>query len=542
MTPRSRPGVTRAIADTGDNLTVGRTSRFVAILSPVMAGACAALYGVTDVPNAQDAGTDGSDAVGSSSGVSSVGGDAQIADGERAAEEDGELLPDVSCGSLDTVANCGACGRACDTTQSVGAACVAGKCTYTGCQAGWVDCDQTTSDGNTNGCESSLTSTATCGGCGKTCDTTNSLGASCEPADGGGVTCAYTGCAPGYADCDPAAPNTDGCETSLTTASNCGACGIACDSTNSLGATCLDGKTCNYTGCKSGFADCVTTAPDTDGCEATVAPNSCAVCGGACDTTHSNGETCDVSDAGGGATCKYTSCASGYANCNTTPPDVNGCETSITTASNCGACGQACDTKTSTGASCSSGGSCAYGPCVSGWADCTTTAPDTNGCETSLTSTSSCGGCKNACNTATGTAKCNGTTCSYACNTGRSDCNAATAPDVDGCECATPMCCGTKCQTVHTNGVGQNFYDCVATGTYNVSQANEACAAFGAATCTSGQAAGLCPFGPVKSVCGASGSKCYCWQYSGHKVGTVQSESTSSCKPSCGANGDPAWN
>jgi hypothetical protein len=93
------------------------------------------------------------------------------------------------------------------------------------------------------------------------------------------------------------------------------------------------------------------------------------------------------------------------------------------------------------------------------------------------------------------------------------------------------------------NGVGQDFYDCVASKTYNVTEAQGACAVFaGASACTSIQSMDFCPFGPVKSVCGASGGKCYCWQYSGHFAGTVQAETTASCKPSCGANSDPAWN
>jgi hypothetical protein len=434
---------------------------------------------------------------------------------------------------------------ACDTTQSLGAQCTGGKCTYTGCQAGWVDCDQGSSP-DSNGCESSLTSTSSCGACGNACDMTTSLGASCEPTDAGGFACTYTGCAIGYADCVPAPPDVDGCETSLTTASNCGACGVACDTTHSVDPTCDDGTTCNYGGCKPGFADCSSTPPDTDGCEKAVPTDSCDVCsedGGTCDMTHSLGANCDVSDAGANAICTYTGCANNYADCNRTSPNTNGCETALTSITNCGQCGRACDTKTSTGASCGDGGSCTYAGCENGWMDCKPAAPNTNGCETSLTSTSSCAGCNNACDTSTGAATCNGKTCAYTCNSGRSDCNAATAPDTDGCECATPGCCSTKCQTIHSNGEGQNFYDCVASGTHNEAQALEACAAFTGASsaCAASQSTAFCPFGFVKSACGSSGGTCYCWQYSGHYVGTVEVGATN-CKPSCGATGDPTWN
>ncbi len=118
----------------------------------------------------------------------------------------------------------------------------------------------------------------------------------------------------------------------------------------SQGASCHDGKTCQYTGCNTGYADCNATAPDTDGCETMVTSSTCMLCGGTCDTVNSNGETCV------NGTCNYGTCKTGFADCNTTPPDINGCETSITTTSNCGACGVACDMKTSTGAACSGSG------------------------------------------------------------------------------------------------------------------------------------------------------------------------------------------
>jgi hypothetical protein len=50
--------------------------------------------------------------------------------------------------------------------------------------------------------------------------------------------------------------------------------------------------------------------------------------------------------------CKYTGgCAAGWADCNTTAPDANGCETNLSTTANCGACGRACPA----GSVCSSG-------------------------------------------------------------------------------------------------------------------------------------------------------------------------------------------
>ena len=67
---------------------------------------------------------------------------------------------------------------------------------------------------------------------------------------------------------------------------------------------------------------------------------------------------------------------------------------------------------------------------------------------------------------------CVGGSCSAtACGPGKSDCNANMG---DGCECNTPACCGSGCQTTHADGFGQSFYDCVALGTHSAAQATEA--------------------------------------------------------------------
>jgi hypothetical protein len=458
-------------------------------------------------------------------------------------DDAGEAGTATCASTLSDVLNCGACGNACDVSRSQGAACIDGVCTYTGCAADWLDCDQTAP--NINGCESSKTAVNSCGACGNVCDGEQSLGATCVETEAGAISCQYSGCQTGFGDCDQTPPNTKGCETSFSTAANCGGCGRACDTTNSQQPTCADGTTCNYGGCNPGHQDCNSAAPDLDGCETTVASATCNACGQPCDTSHSQGASCDTSN---GATCVYTGCNTGYADCSKTSPDTNGCETSITTANNCGACGRSCDTTNSNGASCS-GGNCQYTGCQPGRADCDTSNHDTNGCESSLNSTTSCGACNATCNTNTGAASCNGSTCTYQCNSGLIDCNSGNAPDTDGCECATPACCGGSCQTTHADGVGQSFYDCNASGTYNQSQAQAACTAFtGSASacspstvCCGGNIVVLCLGTTSKSVCGSSGGKCYCWQYDGTNPGRVEAEG-SGCKASCGSNTDPQWN
>ncbi len=137
-----------------------------------------------------------------------------------------------------------------------------------------------------------------------------------------------------------------------------------------------------------------------------------------------------------------------------------------------------------------------------------------------LDSVDNCGACGVACNATTGTSTCTGSTCTYACATGRSDCN-MTPPDTDGCECATPACCGSACQTSHADGVGQPYFDCNAAATYTETAAFSACTAYArsvgssAANCVGGL---KCSGSSVPTVCfttstGACAS--YCWQYTG---------------------------
>lgn len=107
-----------------------------------------------------------------------------------------------------TVMNCGGCGNACTPTNASANSCVnSTSCSYT-CQSGFLDCQKI--GANTDGCESSVHSPMSCGACNVVCDTLHSIGAAC-PA----TTCTYTGCQAGYEDCSMTAPNSNGCESAI---------------------------------------------------------------------------------------------------------------------------------------------------------------------------------------------------------------------------------------------------------------------------------------------------------------------------------------
>jgi hypothetical protein len=217
------------------------------------------------------------DAPGNTSGEGSADANADAA---RDAPNDAADAAEAGCGPLDTPANCGACGRSCDTTHSTSPSCTAGACSYGGCVTGWADC--VTAAPDTNGCETATNTPAHCAGC-TACDTATSMGASCN-----GTTCSYSGCSFGYSNCDKAAPDTNGCETQSNTTAHCGGCN-PCGTSHATGSTCNNSTTCNYT-CTTGWQNCNTTAPNTGGCECNT-PGCCMGTGGVgtCETTHSMG-------------------------------------------------------------------------------------------------------------------------------------------------------------------------------------------------------------------------------------------------------------
>ena len=182
-----------------------------------------------------------------------------------------------------------------------------------------------------------------------------------------------------------------------------------------------------------------------------------------------------------------------------------------------------------------------------------TDAPFDSGCGP-LTSTSNCSACGEVCTpTHAVNPQCNGATCSYTCSANFLDCNSGTAPDTDGCECPTgggAACCGQACPVQHNydeDVIGATFYDCVAAGTYNQTDALDACnAAIGTAgQCSTGYyCTGTDGGTGGDMVCsdGAGASACTCWGYDGVLVGllfTGPGKGMTNCD--CPQNGDPKW-
>lgn len=118
-----------------------------------------------------------------------------------------------------------------------------------------------------------------CGSCGNVCNSANAIVA-CNNGN-----CQIISCSPNFRDCnfDPS----DGCETNiLTSTTNCGACGLACNINNGTGA-CVAGS-CTIASCNSGFDNC--NGSVADGCETNLQTSNIHC--GACNRPCPGGQSC----------------------------------------------------------------------------------------------------------------------------------------------------------------------------------------------------------------------------------------------------------
>lgn len=199
------------------------------------------------------------------------------------------------------------------------------------------------------------------------------------------------------------------------------------------------------------------------------------------------------------------------------------------------------------GQECGTGGQCAEacdasGNCGGGLACCSPICVDL------ANDPLNCGGCGKTCDTNNSIgASCSSGVCMYSsCPAGRADCD-KTAPNLNGCECPTDLCCATACQPVHMVGIDQKTYvhDCDPLGTpgdpstYTLAMAQAAAAAWMPATdqmvtCGSGQNMQMC-------LRRDTGSTCATWCFAkGIVAGWVREASTCTCPTN--ATPSAPWN
>jgi hypothetical protein len=144
----------------------------------------------------------------------------------------------------------------------------------------------------------------------------------------------------------------------------------------------------------------------------------------------------------------------------------------------------------------------------------------TSQCIDTTSDVMNCGSCGHACNLPSATATCSGSSCAIkSCNAGASDCNGMAS---DGCECANPGdanhgCCPSgvnagKCEGAHSDGMGDNFWDCWSHGTFNQNVATDAALAYNPKGTPS--PANCMRNGTTEQlVCMSKGNDCVCFTY-----------------------------
>ncbi len=341
-------------------------------------------------------------------------GGAEVCDG---LDNDCNGIVDDGFNLVSDSTNCGQCGLTCNVSNGGVASyvCVARVCGIGQCVPGRGNCNQVYVDG----CETNTGSDlANCGACGAACNPAHATGAC------GNGTCSIAACAPGWSNCNGQVA--DGCEVNTgMDPQNCGTCGNACVFANATG-TCSAGTcglTClaNWWNVDNNIANgceyaCVPTNNGVEKCDAidnncngvadegfntTTDVNNCGACGSACSAPFTSTLACSAS------TCSIVTCQPSRGNCNNVY--VDGCETNTSNSlAHCGACNSACATPHATPV-CNSG-ACAISTCDTGYRDCNGTVPD--GCEIdSRSNVAHCGACNNVCNLAFATPVCTAGTC-----------------------------------------------------------------------------------------------------------------------------------
>jgi hypothetical protein len=334
--------------------------------------------------------------------VSDCGGGVCLATACASGFDECDGDPRDGCESLSSASSCGTCGNRCDATgpNAMAASCSSGTCTLV-CTGAFDDCDHDPS----NGCETPVDVLSNCGVCGAACSIDHAT-ATCATG-----TCKVSECAQGYDDCDH-----DGlsCETPLDTLTDCGSCATPCAKASCKGGVCSSAT------CTAPMADC-------DGlggtCEVNLATdsNNCGACDNKCELN--SGGTPHATLTGCSAMACQISCDAGYESCNGLYKD--GCETSTTTLTDCGACATPCSV-TNGSASCSTG-TCKPTGCDIDYGDCDVDPTD---CETALTSPSNCGACNAVCNLPNAVAACGGSPGQRVCTIAA--CASSSFQDCDG--------------------------------------------------------------------------------------------------------------
>jgi hypothetical protein len=211
------------------------------------------------------------------------------------------------------------------------AVCAAGACAIGQCQLGFGDCDTQAA----TGCEVDLSTAANCGACGNACAPAaacQTLGA-CDPQ---AQQCAYTPIPDGSACSDnDACTQSDACQSGACVGSSPVTC-VAQDQCHDVGlCDPMTGACSNPEKPDGALCDDADDCTIMDACQSGACAGSLAPAGTACTAQPNAVMECDASGA-----CVIASCEAGFGDCDSSP--ASGCEADLALPSDCGACGNVC--------------------------------------------------------------------------------------------------------------------------------------------------------------------------------------------------------
>ncbi len=281
--------------------------------------------------------------------------------------------------------NCGGCGISCNRGISLPSArfsCVDGECVFRCINSNGsfpANCDNDIS----NGCEILLGNNVhNCGACGHEC---TGIAPECKDAQ-----CSDR--------CDGKPDRCPECTDVQVDPNNCGACGNKCDNSKRPAPpphteyTCIDGE-CGRLKCTKNWGDCNNDnyAVGSDGCETSLSTEgNCGACGNVCDPD----DVCGRPDSFSTYRCYCSDPSKTY--CGGIIDVVGPCRTLDTDVKHCGACYRECpgQGRAHFEVACTAG--VCGGKCIEHYEDCDKL--EENGCEVNtLVDNRNCGTCGNAC-------------------------------------------------------------------------------------------------------------------------------------------------